>query len=257
MAHSEATSRQHPARHAVGGKTVYGARVGILMMDTLFSRPLGDMGNVESWPFRALYRVVRGASPQWVYSTPEAQVFEAFAREADGLVAEGVDGLSICCGLMSLHQTQLARRTGVPVVTSSLLQGPLVQSLLPPGQRVGVVTISTRLLADKHLLAAGLAADTPVEGMLDTDELIQMRFRDDPWPMDVAAVEAGVLAAGERLVGRHPDIGAVVVECTLMPPYASALARHIGRPVFDIHTLLCWFHSGLAPRDFGHPGSAL
>ena len=55
MAHSEATSRQHPARHAVGGKTVYGARVGILMMDTLFSRPLGDMGNAESWPFRARF----------------------------------------------------------------------------------------------------------------------------------------------------------------------------------------------------------
>jgi len=78
-----------------------------------------------------------------------------------------------------------------------------------------------------------------------------MRFREDPWAMDVATVEAGVLAAGERLVRRHPEVGAVVIECTLMPPYAAALARHIARPVFDVYSLLCWFQQGLAPRAFG------
>jgi hypothetical protein len=25
-------------------------------------------------------------------------------------------------------------------------------------------------------------------------------------------------------------------------------------PVHDIYSFMTWFHAGLAPRDFGHPG---
>ena len=46
-------------RTAVGGKTLYGARVGILMMETRFPRVPGDIGNAHTWPFPVLYEVVR------------------------------------------------------------------------------------------------------------------------------------------------------------------------------------------------------
>ena len=49
-----------------GGKTVYGASVGILMLETRFPRIPGDMGNALSWPFPVHYRVVRGATPNRV-----------------------------------------------------------------------------------------------------------------------------------------------------------------------------------------------
>ena len=42
-------------RRAVGGKTLYGARVGILMMKTRFPRVSGDIGNAHTWPFPVLY----------------------------------------------------------------------------------------------------------------------------------------------------------------------------------------------------------
>ena len=44
-----------------GGKTVFGATVGILMLETRFPRIPGDMGNALTWPFPVQYRVVRGA----------------------------------------------------------------------------------------------------------------------------------------------------------------------------------------------------
>src|SRR5262249_51320525 len=55
-----------PPRLARGGKSVYGARLGILMLEAGFPRIPGDMGNAETWPFPVLYRVVTGASPQRV-----------------------------------------------------------------------------------------------------------------------------------------------------------------------------------------------
>src|SRR5207248_5412930 len=51
---------------ASGGKTLYGARVGILMLETRFPRIPGDLGNAETWPFPVLYKVVPGASPHRV-----------------------------------------------------------------------------------------------------------------------------------------------------------------------------------------------
>ena len=51
---------------AKGGKALYGAPLGILMLEAKFPRIPGDMGNATTWPFPVLYRVVRGATPERV-----------------------------------------------------------------------------------------------------------------------------------------------------------------------------------------------
>ena len=44
---------------------------------------------------------------------------------------------------------------------------------------------------------------------------------------------------------------------TNLQPFTRALRDYIGVPVYDAYSFVCWFHAGLVPRDFGHPGSAL
>lgn len=243
------------SRMAYGGKSVYGARIGILMLDMKFPRIPGDMGNALTWPFPVLFRTVRGADRDWIHAAPREEVFQAFCDDALGLVAEGADGIAICCGMMSLYQEELADQCQVPIVTSSLMQVPFVERLLPPGKRVGILTISTNLLKPKHLEAAGVAPDTPVIGFEESDEFIAMRRRAEP-TMDVAQVERETLAIAQKLVGKNPEIGALVMECTNLPPFSRAVSEATGLPVYDIYNFLCWFHAGLAPKDFGHPGSA-
>ena len=51
---------------ARGGKSIYGASVGILMLDARFPRIIGDMGNALTWDFPVHYKVVRSASPDLV-----------------------------------------------------------------------------------------------------------------------------------------------------------------------------------------------
>jgi hypothetical protein len=157
-----------------GGKTVYGAAVGILVLDTKFPRMPGDIGYAPTWPFPVLYKVVRGASGERVTTAKpddhSTGLLEAFLKAGVELVAEGADGLTTTCGFLSIYQKELAAHCGVPVAASSLMQIPLVKRLLPPGKRVGVLTFDASRLTPEHFVAAGAPPDTPVVGMEDGRE---------------------------------------------------------------------------------------
>ena len=253
---TENATRGAPSpRMAHGGKTVYGARLGILILDATHPRIPGDPNNAGTWPFPVLYKVVRQATPGRIIFERGAGLLDAFKAGADELIAQGADGITATCGFLALFQNELAAHCKVPVATSSLMQVPFVQRLLPPGKRVGVLTVWKSELSPDHLAAAGVPADTPIAGTDNGREFNRTMYEALP-EVDMAACEEDVLTAGRELVAEHPDIGAVVVECTRMVPFSRALSEAIGLPVYDVYNFICWFHAGLAPRDFGWPGSA-
>ncbi|HZK90592.1 MAG TPA: aspartate/glutamate racemase family protein [Stellaceae bacterium] len=242
------------SRMAHGGKALYGARVGILMLDARFPRIPGDMGNGTTWPFPVLYKVVPGATPDRVVRHKSQSLINAFLDAAAELVQLGADGITTTCGFLSLYQREIAAHVRVPVATSSLMQIPLVERLLPPGKRVGVLTVSAASLTPEHMVAAGADPATPVAGTDSGTEFTRCMVDDMP-TLDAAAAERDIIAAGEALVAAHPATGAVVLECTNMVPYARALSDHLRLPVYSIYSFVTWFQAGLAPRDFGPPGS--
>jgi len=242
-------------RIAHGGKAVYGARLGILMLEARFPRIPGDMGNAGTWPFPVLYRVVRGASPQRVVMEKAAGLLDDFLAAARELVELGADGITTNCGFLSIYQRQIADHVKVPVATSSLMQVPFIQSVLPSDKRVGVITVNAKTLTPAHLTTIGVDPSTPVVGTEEGREFTRILIGNQP-TLDVAAAEQDILDAGDALIARHRDIGAVLLECTNMLPYARALSERLRLPVYDIYSFITWFHAGLVPRDFGHPGSA-
>ena len=232
-----------------GGKAVYGASVGILMLETRFPRILGDGGNANTWPFPMLYKIVAQATPDRVVRQGAEGLLDTFIDAAKELVGMGADGITTNCGFLALHQPALAAAVNVPVAASSMMQVPAVQALLPPGQRVGIVTIDRSSLTDAHLEGAGAPLDTPVVGTEGGVEFCRALLGDE-LELDVEVARQEVVRAAERLVGEHPEVGAIVLECTNMPPYAADIAAKTKRPVYDFYTFVNWFQSGLAPRRF-------
>jgi hypothetical protein len=237
------------ARIAHGGKALYGARVGILMLEAKFPRVPGDMGNAETWPFPVLYKVVPGASPRRVVCDKAQGLLDEFLAAAAELVRLGADGITTTCGFLSLYQREIAAHVGVPVATSSLMQIPFIERVLPPGKRVGILTISAASLTAEHLGAAGADPATPVVGTDNGSEFTRVILNDEA-RLDVAAAERDILAAGDTLLARHRDIGAVLLECTNMVPYARILSEQLHLPVFSIYTFVTWFHAGRMPRQW-------
>ena len=207
--------------------------LGVLMLETRFPRVPGDIGHPQSLPFPVRYRVVRRASPQRVVRDRDPALLQPFIDAGLALVDEGAAAITTSCGFLVLFQQALQAALPVPVWTSSLL-------LLPELQRhaaAGIVTVDGAALGPDHLRAAGAAPDTPVEGLAPGCAFQRCLLRDEA-TLDVDAARQATVAAAQRLVARRPDIDAIVLECTNMPPYADAVRAATGRSVHDLISLL-------------------
>jgi hypothetical protein len=237
-----------------GGFNQFGFTVGILMLDTRFPRIPGDMGNATTFPFPVRYHRVTGASPDLVVRRGAAGLLPNFVEGARALEREGVGAITTNCGFLVKYQRELAAAVTVPVFTSSLLLVPLVYSMLAPGRRVGLMTVNAASLTPEHLAGAGIGPRVPlaVAGMEGEKEFTRVMLNDE-LEMDVDLVREEHVRVARRLMADHPDIGAIVLECTNMPPYAADIQRETGRPVFDITTLVRMAHDALAASGGPRP----
>jgi hypothetical protein len=229
-----------------GGFNQYGFTVGILMLDTRFPRIGGDMGNATTFPFPVRYHRVAGADPDLVVRRGAEGLLPAFVAGAQALEREGVGAITTNCGFLIKYQAELARAVRIPVFTSSLLLVPLVHRTLAAGQRIGIMTVNASTLTPQHLSAAGIGADVPlaVVGM-ETEKEFTRALLDNELELDVDLAREEHVRVARRLVADHPDIAAIVLECTNMPPYTADIQRETGRPVFDVLSLVTMFHGAL------------
>ena len=224
------------------------ASVGILMLDSRFPRILGDIGNAQSWPFPVDYHIVKDATPERIIQNDPRDMLAPFIAGAEALIAKGARGITTTCGFLSLFQTDLADALPVPVATSSLMQTRLVNQLLGPSKRAGILTICQSALTPAHLAAANVPDDTPIATTEGLREFSRAILGNEP-ELDITLAERDNIEAAHQLA-RQPDVGAIILECTNMTPYAAAISAATGLPVFSAYNFICWFQSGLMPAPF-------
>lgn len=208
------------------------AVVGVVMLDTRFPRPPGDVGHPDSWSAPVNFRVVRGVWPDKVVQSARGlragRVVPAFITVVRGLEKLGVAAITTSCGFLVLLQKELQAAVKVPVVTSSLLQLP---GLLREEPQVGVLTIHAGALGSEHLRSAGVPrdrlADVLVQGVAPQSEFVTAILGNREH-MDLQRAGADVVAAAVALKARAPQLKTVVLECTNMPPYAALIEAATG-----------------------------
>lgn len=220
--------------------------IGIIVLDTGFERLPGDIAHASTWPFPVQFHVVRGVSPADVITGDPRTSLAAFYTAIDELVALGVSAITTSCGFLSAVQQTLSAYAPVPFLSSALLQIPLIERILPAGQRVGVVLSDGEALREEHLAPIGVGPTLPRFG-LAVDGGLRSHMRMNRQGADRDAQEQEVLAAVQRLLTSHPEVGAIVCECANFPPFSAAIAQRFRLPVYDIVTLIRWMHNALAP----------
>ncbi len=199
----------------------------------------GNSTNPASYPFPVRLVEVKGANADTVILHPSRQVLDEMIRLCRQLRDEGIRAVTTSCGFNAIFQRELAEAADIPVFTSALLQVPLAKAMIGRHRRVGVLTANRASLTPEHMAACGITPDmgTVVAGLEDAAEWCKI-FRQPDQPFDMDTVSGEILDAARRLYAQYPDIGAIVLECTDLPPYAERIRRDLDLPVFDINSLV-------------------
>jgi hypothetical protein len=232
------------------GQFSSGEAIGILLLETAVPFIPGDVANASTYAFPVRFMRVPGFTvARAIGKDPTIYAdLESAARE---LAAQGVRAITGDCGFMALHQQRLAEALEIPVFLSSLLQIPFMLSILGAGSKVGVITADGRSLDSALLSAVGITAGDRlvIEGLEAQPSFYRFAI-EETGTLDTDAVRAEVVAAGRSLVARDPAVKALLLECSLLPPYAAAVQQAVGLPVFDYVTMINYVFAAVFRRPY-------
>lgn len=227
------------------------AVIGILMMDARIKRIPGDVGNPATFPFPVLCRKVHGATLKRLINDRDPSLIEPFIKAGWELVKEGIKALTSTCGFMILFQQELAREFPIPVFASSLLQLPFIERTLRPHDRIGVLTADAGNLTVEHLQRAGGDINRITIFGLENKPNFQEAIFAESGHIDPAKVQAEVVQQTERMLAADNRIRSILLECSNLPPYAAAVQKAVGLPVYDFTTMINHVYMALTRSTFG------
>jgi hypothetical protein len=228
-----------------------GPAIGVLCLETSFTKIPGHIRNPATFGFPVTYKVVPGATPDRVVRRADPLLLGPFISAARELEAGGVAAITSGCGFLVLFQQELADSVAVPLYASSLVQLPMVHRMLRTDRKVGLLTADKDSLTRRHLAAiGGESVPVCIAGMAGQPEFREVILEGRRTELDAGRLRGEVLTEAGRLARDNPDMGALIIECTDLVPFAHAIQARAGVPVFDIVTLTQMVHRSLTRQPF-------
>lgn len=231
------------------GQAVAGAAIGILVLDLWYPLLPGNVANASTFHYPVIYKILKGTTIPMIHSADPA-LLDHIISGGKELIQQGARAIVGACGYFANYQKEAANTLDVPVYLSSLLQVPIVQQSLKADQKVGIIcansgAITERILSScniqdqSRIVIIGAQAISEFRGILDcTGEFNSHQLEND------------LVKLAKAFVAGHPEIGAILLECSDMPPYAEAIQNAIRRPVFDFITLIDWIQRSAVRTPF-------
>lgn len=224
-------------------------KIGILMLDTKFPRIKGDIGNKDTFSFPTVKKIVTGADTTKVVDLGDRGLLNNFIAAAKELESSGVSAITTSCGFLAKFQKELADSVDVPVFTSSLIQAKYIEPLLKKDQAIGILTIKKSSLTEEHFKGVGIEnINKVIYSMEETS--FEKTFMDTGIKFDKDKLQQDILDIATKMVNENPNVGAIICECTNMPPFSKAISDKLNIPVFDIVTLTNYIYSSLEKASF-------
>lgn len=228
--------------------------MGILMLDTAFPRPPGDIGNDATFPFPVRHRIVESAHPADIVRPDPSAWLPAFIAAARQLETDGAALITTSCGFLAPFQKALQEAVCVPVLTSALHLFRGIAATLPDAKRPGILTIDRQALSRQHLDAAGIPRDAIIRGM-PLSSSFRRSILANMAELDHEKAQGEIVAEALAMQAGNPELGAILLECTNMPPHANAITMATGLPVHSINDGLVdlWHRRNAAKAGNGKP----
>lgn len=227
------------------GQVSYGEPIGIILLDSVAPYIPGDVANATTYDFPVRFQRVSGLTVERIMNH-DITLLDAVLSAGEVLKAEGVRAITSDCGFMALYQQTLAEKLNVPIFLSSLLQVPFIKLLTPKDSKIGIITANKKSLT-REILAlceADISERIVIEG-LEEAPYFSSAFLKEEGTLDTVEVEKEVIKAAKKLQKDYPNMKSILLECSVLPPYASAVQKATGLPVFDFVTMIRYVHSAV------------
>jgi hypothetical protein len=228
---------------------VSGYPVGIIVVDTDYPLLPGNVANATTYPFPVHIKVLRGVRGEDVMRFDPALTGPIIEAGFE-LLEAGVRAVVGACGSFANYQKDVAAALPVPVFLSVMLQTNLIEQGLQPHQSIGVIAARASALTERVFEQCGIAnpGRLNIYSAMDLEECGKL-FRAAP-DFDNASLERDLTALARRIVAEHPETGAIIIQCSDLPPYAAAIERAVRLPVFDMTTLIDWVYRAVVRSEF-------
>ncbi|ADK79714.1 aspartate/glutamate racemase family protein [Sediminispirochaeta smaragdinae] len=228
----------------------YGEAIGIILLENYVPFIPGDVANATSYNFPVRFQRVPGFTVERIFAH-DMSLVDALVRAALDLEGNGVRAITGDCGFMALYQNAIKAAVSVPVCMSSLSQIAFMRTMLGKGEKIGIITANSESLDDQVLGAAGIVPgpDLVIAGLEKADHFVSAVFREEG-ELDSERIKAEVVAVAKAMTRSHTDIGLILLECSLLPPYAAAVRESTGLPVFDYLTMIRQLYDAVVPRSY-------
>lgn len=233
-------------RQQVGGYSV-----GIVYIENV-NYPImpGNVVNAYTYDFPVRMMAVPNLTNDRLFNADPSIADDIIATAKHLVEREGVRAISSACGFFGNFHRQVADALDVPVALSSLVQLPWLKNMIKPSQKIGVLTANAAALTPELFKNCGVDdfSNVVVRDMMHSEEfaaVVDMRGH-----FDNAKARSEVVDAALSLMEGDDDIGAILLECSDMPPYAAAIQEATQLPVFDFITLIRWLHQGTTQRPY-------
>jgi hypothetical protein len=231
------------------GQAIAGNAIGILVLDLWYPYMPGNVANASTYDFPVHYKILEGSSiPQILSADPS--LLDLIVEGGRELEEQGVRAIIGACGYFGNYQKETAAMLEVPIFLSSVLQVPIIRRGLKQNQKVGIICGDADSLTPKLLSQCGVddLSDIVIagaQGLPEFQNILQCTGQ-----FNSSKIEQQLVGLAKQLVADNPDIGAILLECSDMPPYAWAIQNAVRLPVFDFTTLINWVYNAVVRRPF-------
>jgi hypothetical protein len=251
MVHAYLTGEEQPKTGILmpKGQAVAGYAIGIIVIDIWYPLLPGNVANASTFPFPVLYSVLHGASIEQIM-TGDPELWDLIQKAGNELLSKGVRCVAGACGSFAYFQKKAAAAFRVPTFMSTMLQVPLILQSLQPEQKLGIVAASAGALTPRVYEQCDIR---------DTTRLIVTEAKNLPEFQGVmnctgrfnsSKLESELVELVSEFVSHHPEIGALLFQCSDLPPYAWAIQQAVNLPVFDMTSLIGWAYQAVVRRPF-------
>lgn len=230
-----------------------GMSLGIVELTANIPFAPGNINNASTFDFPVRYESLGEIDPRWVVSAdPHPEVIKRAVAAAKKLEMYGCRAILGNCGFFGNYQPNVAAELSVPFFGSSLLQIPMILPTLGPDEKIGVLT------ADGGALERAPALENC--GVADRSRLVIYGVENEPevsanhlgttGVLSLTKMERDLVNVAKRMVEEHPEVGAILLECTEFPPHATAIQDAVRRPMWGFTTMAYWIHEGVIRKPY-------